>query len=62
MPEWKCNNCGYQFTADRPPEDACPNCHEKCEYLDVTCYIPECGGPGAGTSDQRLGDKPYTKK
>ena len=25
-----------------------PSCKEKCEYVDVTCYIPECGGSGSG--------------
>ncbi|NLL90672.1 MAG: hypothetical protein GX226_06220, partial [Dehalococcoidales bacterium] len=31
--------------AELPPEK-CPNCHVKCIFSDVTCYIPECGGPG----------------
>ena len=26
--------------------DACPQCGEKCNFLNVTCYTPECGGPG----------------
>ena len=58
MSDWKCSNCGYTLQATSPPEP-CPNCHEKCEFLDVTCYIPECGGPGS--IDPRLvgkGEKP----
>ncbi|MEW6666300.1 MAG: rubredoxin-like domain-containing protein [Thermodesulfobacteriota bacterium] len=50
MAEWKCNKCGYKLTADRPPEK-CPSCKEKCEFVDVSCYIPECGQQG---SDPRL--------
>jgi rubrerythrin len=41
---WKCNNCGFTFTASMPP-DACPECGE-ANFKNVTCYIPECGGPG----------------
>ena len=44
---WKCNKCGNTINADTPPE-VCPSCKEKCEYVDVTCYIPECGGPDSG--------------
>lgn len=42
---WKCSNCGFLTTATTPPEK-CPECKEKCEFLNVTCYTPECGGPG----------------
>lgn len=42
---WKCSNCGYTITAAGPPEE-CPECKEKCDFLNVTCYTPECGGPG----------------
>lgn len=42
---WKCNDCGYLITAQSPP-DVCPGCGKKCEFKNVTCYIPECGGPG----------------
>lgn len=38
---WKCSNCGYTLNADQPPEP-CPNCGEKCEFLDATCYTPDC--------------------
>ncbi|MDB9823408.1 hypothetical protein OAC89_06900 [Deltaproteobacteria bacterium] len=42
---WKCDKCGFLITAATPPE-VCTNCNEKCEFNNVTCYIPECGGPG----------------
>ena len=38
MAEWKCNKCGYTLKADKPPE-TCPSCKQKCEFLDVSCYI-----------------------
>ena len=50
MTEWKCNKCGYKLTADVPP-DTCPVCKETCEFLNVTCYIPECEDTG---TDNRL--------
>jgi rubrerythrin len=42
---WKCSGCGFLLTAEWPP-DGCPQCGEKCGFKNVTCYIPECGGPG----------------
>ena len=48
--EWKCQNCGYLLKAETPPEK-CPACGQKCEFINVTCYIPECGQTG---SDPRL--------
>jgi rubrerythrin len=51
MVDWKCKECGYTLKADTPPEE-CPSCHEKCEFVDVSCYIPECGETG---QDPRLG-------
>ncbi len=48
---YKCTNCGYTLEAPAPPEE-CPSCHEKCEFVDVTCYIPECKGR---PTDERLG-------
>lgn len=42
---WKCQNCGYTITANTPPE-VCPECKEKCDFRNITCYTPECGGPG----------------
>lgn len=42
---WKCGGCGFLLTAASPP-DTCPGCHKKCEFRNVTCYTPDCGGPG----------------
>lgn len=42
---WKCGKCGFTFTAASLPEQ-CPGCGEKCDFLNITCYTPECGGPG----------------
>jgi rubredoxin len=50
MTEWKCQNCGYTLSAEKPPEK-CPSCHEKCEFVDVSCYIPDCAQTG---NDKRL--------
>jgi rubredoxin len=50
MPSWKCHNCGYTFEADAPP-DTCPSCKEKCEFLDTTCYTPDCQVEG---TDNRI--------
>lgn len=48
---WRCSKCGFTFTAAVPP-DECPECGEKCNFKNITCYTPECGGPG--NIDQRL--------
>lgn len=45
MTQWKCSNCGYTLGAETVP-DRCPSCQKACSFHDVTCYIPECGGPG----------------
>jgi len=50
-PFWKCGNCGNTIQAASPP-DRCPACKENCEFKDVSCYTPDCGGPG--TIDPRL--------
>ncbi len=50
MEQWKCEKCGYTLEAEKPPEK-CPSCKEKCIFLNVTCYIPDCGNKG---SDDRL--------
>jgi len=50
MASWKCGNCGYTLEADTPPEQ-CPSCKEKCEFLDTTCYTPDC--PPGGI-DERI--------
>lgn len=45
MASWKCKNCGYTMTSDAPP-DECPSCKEKCEFLDNSCYTPDCTAEG----------------
>jgi len=54
MAQWKCSNCDYTFEAEAPPNN-CPSCKQACTFTDVTCYIPECGGPG--NIDPRLVSK-----
>ena len=44
MSYWMCMECDYVFEAGTPGEE-CPSCHAKCVFADVTCYIPDCGGP-----------------
>ena len=41
---WICSECDYVLQAESPPEK-CPQCGKVCIFSDVTCYIPECGGP-----------------
>ena len=53
MNSWKCENCGYTFEAEKPPE-RCPACTEKCQFLDNTCYTPDCQYEGM---DKRIGKK-----
>jgi rubredoxin len=55
MTQWQCSNCRYTFSADTPPE-RCPSCNEACTMIDVSCYTPECGGPG--NIDPQLVKKP----
>jgi len=50
MGDWKCKECGYNVKSDAPPEK-CPSCDKKCEFVDTTCYIPDCGNTG---QDPRL--------
>ena len=45
MTQWQCENCRYMFEAVTVP-DRCPSCKQACTFLDVTCYTPDCGGPG----------------
>jgi len=51
---WKCSKCGYtvELEAGATPPETCPDCKEKCEFVNTTCYIPECGMKG---QDPRLG-------
>jgi rubredoxin len=53
MTSWKCSKCGYTFQADAHP-DRCPSCKEKCEFVDNTCYTPDCASAGV---DTRIGPK-----
>jgi rubrerythrin len=41
---WKCLRCKFIVTAASPPEK-CPECGSDEGFANVTCYIPECGGP-----------------
>ena len=50
---WKCNQCGYILQAEVPP-GKCPACQQDCTFIDITCYTPECGGPGSGNIDPQL--------
>jgi len=43
MSKWLCTECNYQMDAEAPPR-YCPTCDKDCVFVDVTCYIPECGG------------------
>ena len=45
MTRWRCSNCGYAHEAEKPPEQ-CPSCKEKCEFVDNTCYTPDCSDQG----------------
>lgn len=42
---WKCSNCGNTVQMQAPPQ-TCPACSQKCPFLNVTCYQPECGFTG----------------
>ncbi|VEN73982.1 conserved hypothetical protein [Candidatus Desulfarcum epimagneticum] len=50
MGSWKCSKCGYMLEKDAPPEQ-CPSCKEKCEFLDNSCYTPDCSAEGV---DKRI--------
>jgi rubredoxin len=50
MTSWKCSNCGYALEKDAPPEK-CPSCGQKCEFVDNSCYTPDCGNTG---TDKRI--------
>jgi rubrerythrin len=47
---WKCSHCGNTIQTRIPPQ-TCPVCSRKCEFLNVTCYQPDCGFTGM---DNRL--------
>jgi len=48
---WRCGICNFTLQGPCPP-DTCPSCRSQCKFKDVSCYLPECGGPG--NVDQRL--------
>ena len=58
MVNWKCDNCGHTFEsdADKLPEK-CPSCQQKCTFLNITCYTPECQIPQGTGIDPRIGKK-----
>jgi len=58
MANWKCSSCGYQLEADMPPK-ACPSCNKVCEFLDNTCYTPDCQWDG---KDDRIAPKKDLKE
>jgi rubredoxin len=41
---WICSECEYVLQSETPP-GVCPQCQKPCQFSDVTCYVPECGGP-----------------
>ena len=45
MTVWKCSKCGYTLKQEQPPEP-CPSCGNKCVFLNVTCYTPDCDTGG----------------
>lgn len=36
MEKWRCKVCGYIHKGNEPPE--------RCEFIDATCYSPDCVG------------------
>ncbi|MDM8537453.1 hypothetical protein QUF70_11905 [Desulfobacterales bacterium HSG17] len=50
MSSWKCTKCGYTMEMDTPP-DTCPSCKQKCDFVDNSCYTPDCQDSG---TDQRI--------
>ncbi|HOK06689.1 MAG TPA: hypothetical protein PK836_07700 [Syntrophales bacterium] len=42
---WKCSNCGNTIQTVTPPQ-TCPVCGKACEFLNITCYMPDCGFTG----------------
>ena len=44
-PHWQCGMCKRTVQAVLPPAK-CPSCGEVCDFKNITCYTPDCGGPG----------------
>ena len=40
MNSWKCSECGFQHDAMEPYE-TCPSCGKKCDFYEVTNYVPK---------------------
>jgi len=34
--------------------DTWPSCKERCEDVDVTCYLPECGSTTSGNTNPQV--------
>lgn len=58
MAVFKCNKCGNTIDVAVPP-DKCPACKEKCEFVDVSCYIPDCGGAGSSNINPQVYQTSY---
>lgn len=58
MAVFKCNKCGNTIDVVTPPEK-CPSCKQSCEFVDVSCYIPECGGAGSGNINPQVFQESY---
>lgn len=58
MEVWKCNKCGNTISVEAPPE-TCPSCAAHCEFVNVTCYTPDCGGPGSGNVNGKVFQESY---
>lgn len=39
MTYWHCRMCGFTMVSAAAP-DICPECNAKCEFINMTCYIP----------------------
>ncbi len=58
MAVWKCNSCGNTIDVEAPPE-TCPSCKAKCEFVNVSCYTPDCGGPDSGNVDEKVFEESF---
>ncbi len=45
MNSWKCSECGFQHDAMEPYE-TCPSCGKKCDFYEVTNYVPKMDRTG----------------
>jgi rubredoxin len=42
---WRCSNCSFTLQAAKPL-GICPICRGQIGFINVSCYLLECGGPG----------------